>query len=101
MKQYLLGALRWLSFDADYSKLHLDTLGGLSFFDTENFLQGEHSLYISICNGNAGVRFVLGKRVDVYAGYSTSRIRGMGGATCTAQASDPISQSSGRLRRFP
>ena len=28
--------LRWLSFTADYSKLHLDTLGGLSFFDNGN-----------------------------------------------------------------
>lgn len=63
--------LRWLSFDADYSKLHLDTLGGLSFFDNGELLQGEHSLYISnLQTGNAGVRFVLGKRVDVYAGYS-------------------------------
>jgi len=63
--------LRWLSFDADYSKLHLDTLGGLSFFDNGELLQGEHSLYISnLQTGNAGVRFVLGKRVNVYAGYS-------------------------------
>lgn len=63
--------LRWLSFNADYSKLHLDTLGGLSFFDNGNLLPNQYSLYISnLQTGNLGLRFVLGKRVDFYAGYS-------------------------------
>ena len=62
--------LRWLSFNADYSKLHLDTLGGLSFFDSGELTPGQ-SLYISnLQTGNLGLRFMLGKRVDFYAGYS-------------------------------
>ena len=61
----------WLSFNADYVKLHLDTLGGLSFFDSGNLLQNQYSLYISnLHTGNIGLRFALGKRVDLYAGYS-------------------------------
>ncbi len=61
----------WLSFNADYVKLHLDTLGGLSFFDNGNLLQNQYSLYISnLYTGNIGLRFALGKRVDLYAGYS-------------------------------
>ena len=62
--------LKWLSFQADYSKLHLDTLGGLSFFDSGNLTAGE-SLYISnFQTGNLGLHFTMGKRVDLYAGYS-------------------------------
>ncbi len=63
--------LPWLSFNADYVKLHLDTLGGLSFFDSDVLLQNQHSLYISnLHTGNIGLRFAIGKRADLYAGYT-------------------------------
>jgi hypothetical protein len=63
--------LGWLSFNADYAKLHLDTLGGLSFFDSGELLQNQYSLYISnLHTGNIGLRFALAKRADLYAGYS-------------------------------
>jgi len=63
--------LRWLSFNADYSKLHLDSLGGLSFFEGGDSPVSGYSLYISnLQTGNAGVRFAIGRRVDLYAGYS-------------------------------
>ena len=63
--------LSWLSFNADYVKLHLDTLGGLSFFQDDVLLQNQYSLYISnLHTGTLGVRFALGKRAEVYAGYS-------------------------------
>ena len=63
--------LPWLSFNADYVKLHLDTLGGLSFFDNDVLLQNQYSLYISnLHTGNLGLRFALGKRAELYAGYS-------------------------------
>lgn len=61
----------WLSFNADYVKLHLDTLGGLSFFDNGNLLQNQYSLYISnLQTGSLGARFAIAKWVDLYAGYS-------------------------------
>ena len=61
----------WLSFNADYVKLHLDTLGGLSFFDNGELPPNQYSLYVSnLHTGNLGVRFAMGKRVELYAGYS-------------------------------
>jgi len=75
--------LRWLSFNADYSKLHLDTLGGLAFFDSGELTSAE-SLYISnLQTGNLGLRFMLGKRVDLYAGYSHVQDTGDGRSSAT------------------
>ena len=63
--------LSWLAFNADYVKLHLDSLGGLSFFDSGSLLENQYSLYISnLHTGNVGARFALGKRVELFAGYS-------------------------------
>src|SRR5579871_654833 len=61
----------WLTFNVDYSKMHLDTLGGLAFFEgSENPVPG-YSLYISnLHTGNLGARFALTKRADLYVGYS-------------------------------
>jgi len=61
----------WLAFNADYVKLHLDTLGGLSFFDSGVLLENQYSLYVSnLHTGNLGARFAFGKRAELYAGYS-------------------------------
>ncbi len=73
--------LGWLTFTADYVKLHLDTLGGLSFFDSGELLENQYSLYISnLHTGNIGMRFALGKRADLYAGYSHIQDTGDGRA---------------------
>lgn len=64
-------ALRWLSFNADYSKMHLDTLGGIMFFEGGDAPVAGYSLYISnLHTGNLGARFGLGRRADLYVGYS-------------------------------
>ena len=82
--------LRWLSFQADYSKLHLDTLSGLSFFDSGNLLTGQESLYISnLHTGNLGVQFTLGKRVNFYAGYSHVQDAGDGRSQATGSGFGP------------
>ena len=61
----------WLSFNADYSKMHLDTLGGLMFFEGGSSPVAGYSLYISnLQTGNLGARFALGRRADLYVGYS-------------------------------
>ncbi len=63
--------LRWLSFNTDYSKMHLDTLGGIVFFDGGETPTNGYSLYISnLQTGNAGAHFTLGRRADLYLGYS-------------------------------
>ena len=82
--------IRWLSFQADYSKLHLDTLGGLSFFDSGQLLTGQESLYISnLHTGNLGVQFTMGKRVNLYAGYSHVQDAGDGRGQATGSGFGP------------
>jgi hypothetical protein len=92
----------WLSFNADYSKLHLDTLGGLSFFDSGNLLQNQYSLYISnLQTGNLGVRFVIGKRVDLYAGYSHVQDTGDGRSTAAGAGFGPTIPEFQIAQTFP
>jgi hypothetical protein len=94
--------LRWLSFNADYSKLHLDSLGGLAFFDSGQLLQNQYSLYISnLQTGNIGVRFVLGRRADLYAGYSHVQDTGDGRSSPTGSGFGPGIPEFQRAQTFP
>ncbi len=69
----------WLSFDANYSKIHLDTLGGIQFFAGTQLLQNQTSYYVSnLHSGTANVRFSLPKGIDLYLGYSRIQDRGDG-----------------------
>ncbi len=62
----------WFSLDAGYSKLHLNTVGGIAYFSTGQFVQGQQSYFFSnIHAANLGVRFLLPrKRADLYLGYN-------------------------------
>jgi hypothetical protein len=61
----------WLSLNADYSKMHLDTLGGIAFFEGGDNPTNSYSFYVSnLHTGNLGARFALGRRADLYLGYS-------------------------------
>jgi hypothetical protein len=71
-----------MSFDFSYSKLHLDTRGGIAYFADFNLVTGEQSLYISnIHHGNATVHFTLGSRADLFIGYSRVQDTGDGRST--------------------
>ncbi|MBZ5604990.1 MAG: hypothetical protein LAO79_22050 [Acidobacteriia bacterium] len=71
----------WFAIDASYSKLHLNTLGGLDFF-VFNQLNQFNSLYISnIHTASLGARFGIKNRADLYFGYSHSQDVGDGRAT--------------------
>ena len=73
----------WLALDAGYSKMHLDTLGGLTFFAglPRVSLQTGQSLYISnIHAANLGLRFSIKKRADLYLGYNITLDAGDGRA---------------------
>jgi hypothetical protein len=60
----------WLGLDATYSKLHLDTLGGIAFFAGPQFFSNQLSSYISnIYSGTFGAR-ISHKRMDLYFGYN-------------------------------
>jgi hypothetical protein len=61
----------WFSIDASYTKLHLNTLGGIDYFALGQVVSGESSYYISnIHTATLGARFAFLKRADFYAGYS-------------------------------
>ncbi|MBS1824995.1 MAG: hypothetical protein JST93_06715 [Acidobacteria bacterium] len=71
----------WLSFDAGYSKLHLDTLTGIAYFAASRLVEGSRSLYISNIHGvNFGLRAAIRKRADLYLGYSLTKDTGDGRA---------------------
>lgn len=69
----------WFSFDATYSKLHLDTLGGIQFFAGPQLFQNQTSYYVSnLHSGTIDVRLTAHKRVDLYFGYSRVQDTGDG-----------------------
>ena len=80
-----VAARDWLTFDASYSKLHLDTVGGLAFFagaQTPQLQTGYDSVYVSnIHAANAGLRFDIRHRADLYLGYTITKDTGDGRAT--------------------
>lgn len=80
-------ALPWLSLDAGYSHLHLNTIGGLAFFagsPQPSEVTGDQSVYISnIHAANLGIRLNLRKRTEAYIGYSVTRDVGDGRASNT------------------
>lgn len=64
-------ASSFFSIDASYTKLHLNTLGGIDYFAQGADVSGESSYYISnIHTATLGAHFTILKRADVYAGYS-------------------------------
>jgi hypothetical protein len=61
----------WFGLDASYSKMHLDTIGGIAYFAGLQSVQGEQSYYVSnIHSANLGARFELKKVASLYFGYS-------------------------------
>jgi hypothetical protein len=100
-------ALRdWLTFDASYSKLHLDTVGGLAFFagvQSVALQTSYDSIYISnIHAANAGLRFGIGHRADLYAGYTITTDIGDGRAAAVpAGVTDPIASLLDSVQTFP
>ncbi len=75
-------AKSWVSLDTSYSKLHLDTIGGIDFFagsPRSVEITGQQSVYISnIHAANIGLRFALKKYADLYVGYNLTKDTGDG-----------------------
>jgi hypothetical protein len=60
----------WAGVDASYSKLHLDTLSGIAYFQLGQ-LTRDRSVYVSnIHAGSISGRFSAGGRVDFLVGYT-------------------------------
>ena len=76
----------WFTLDASYSKLHLDNTSFLAFFSglTRSTLGAGQSVYLSnIHAGNLGQAFAsgIGRRADLYVGYSIVKDTGDGRST--------------------
>ena len=62
--------ISWAGIDASYSKLHLDTLSGIAYFQLGQ-LTNDHSVYVSnIHAGNISARISAGRKVDLFVGYT-------------------------------
>src|SRR5262249_42565874 len=88
--------------DAGYSKLHLDTVGGIAFFAGGQQLHNS-SYYISNLHAaNFGARFSVGKRADLYAGYTITRDTGDGrAAPVPFGTTDPVALLLFPYQTFP
>jgi hypothetical protein len=97
-------AKSWVSLDASYSKLHLDTIGGIDFFagsPRSVEVTGTQSIYVSnIHAANLGLRFALAKRADLYLGYNLTKDTGDGRAALAAQPT-AVSQVFYNVQTFP
>ena len=79
----------WVSFDASYSKLHVDTLGGIAFFANSQLFNDQFSYYISnLHTGVFAARFST-KRADFYVGYSRVQDVGDGRGAATSTVIGP------------
>ena len=97
-------AKTWVSLDGSYSKLHLDTLGGIAFFagSPRSTLQdGYESIFISNIHAvNIGARFAIGKRTDLYTGYSITKDTGDGRGSLASQP-NAVQQILYNVQTFP
>jgi hypothetical protein len=86
----------WFSMDAGYSKLHLDTVGGIAYFAAGLFSQGVPSLYISNLHAaNLTARFDIKKRADVFVGYSHTQDTGDGRSNSAVVGASGTDAASG------
>jgi hypothetical protein len=88
----------WLAFDANYSKLHLNTLGALAYFANGVLVTGDHSVYVSDTHAlHVTARVGLGKRADLSFGYSrVEEDLSLGGALVAAPGAPvPVFGGSG------
>ena len=94
---------RWFSLDTSYTKLHLDTVGGLQFFlGTSTPQTGFDSIYISnIHAANLGARFSILKRADVFVGYTITKDTGDGRGTAVPAGASGVGAVLDSVQTFP
>ena len=72
----------WFALDAGYSKLHLNTAGGIAYFTAGQLINGQQSLYISNLHvGTLTAHFDMKRRADLFVGYSHTQDTGDGRST--------------------
>src|SRR6185437_8841276 len=98
-------ARHWISFDAAYSKLHLDTISGMAFFagpaSAVSLFSNLQTVYISNLHAlNLNVRLNLGPRADLYLGYGLTKDTGDGRGSLAVQP-DPVTQLLYNVQTYP
>jgi hypothetical protein len=73
-----------LSLDASYSKLHVDTLGGINFFAGAAQLAGQSYYLSNLHTANIGVRLNAKNRFTLYLGGTLAKDAGDGRSSPTA-----------------
>jgi hypothetical protein len=92
----------WFSLDATYSKLHLDTVGGIQFFAGPQLFSDQTSYYVSnIHTGVVSVHFTARKRIDLYFGYSRVQDTGDGRSNPLATNVGPSLPAFQAAQTFP
>jgi hypothetical protein len=94
----------WFSLDASYMKLHLDSVSGIAYFagSVRPLLENGDSLFLSnVHAGNLGTRIAIGKRADLYLGYSITKDTGDGRSTATNNVTDPAGALLASVQTFP
>ncbi len=97
----------WFSLDASYVKLHLDTMDGLAFFASTGPRGQLQTSYSSIYRSNIHApnlvaRFNIGKRADIYVGYTLTMDTGDGRTSAVPPGTtDPIQALLSSVQTFP
>jgi hypothetical protein len=78
----------WFSLDAGYSKMHLNTAGGIAYrIAPGTLITGEQSLFFSNMHTvYAGIRFLVKNRVEIYASLTRVQDTGDGRAAAAGVA---------------
>jgi hypothetical protein len=91
----------WFGLDASYSKLHLDTLGGIAFFANAQFLPDQLSYYVSnLHTATFSARFSY-KRADLFAGFSRVQDTGDGRSAPANTSIGPAIPAFQTAQTFP
>jgi hypothetical protein len=92
----------WLSVDASYSKLHLNTLGGIVFFANSSQLTNQSSYYLSnLHTASAGVRLTPRKRLTLFLGGSFVEDTGDGRSQAASSTIGPPIPAFQTAQTFP
>ncbi|HTQ56123.1 MAG TPA: hypothetical protein VMI94_16760 [Bryobacteraceae bacterium] len=92
----------WLTLDASYSKLHLDSLSGIAFFAGPTQFTSNQIYLSNIHAANLGARFTIARRTDLFVGYTITRDTGDGRpAPAPLGATDPVSLAFVPVQTFP
>jgi hypothetical protein len=84
----------WFSVDASYSKIHLNTAGGIDYFAGGQMITGQQSIYVSNLHvASLTAHFDIKKRADLFVGYSHTQDTGDGRSYRFQVVFDPLTSA--------